>query len=45
LAINIQLEKNKLVQERQGIEGNGRLSSRCPWAVKLVLLLSSYLCG
>jgi len=29
--INIQLEKkHKLVQGRQGIEGTGRLSSRCP---------------
>jgi len=40
--INIQLEKHKLVQGRQGIEGTGRLSSRCPSPVKLVLLLSSF---
>jgi len=30
------------VQGRQGVEGTGRLSSRCPSAVKLVLLLSSF---
>jgi len=30
------------VQGRQGIEGTGRLSSRCPSAVKLALLLSSF---
>jgi len=30
------------VQGRQGIEGTGRLSSRCPSAVKQVLLLSSF---
>jgi len=30
------------VQGRQGIEGTGRLSSRCPSAVELVLLLSSF---
>jgi len=30
------------VQGRQGIEGTGRLSSRCPSAVKLVLLLSGF---
>jgi len=29
-------KKRKLVQGRQGIEGTGRLSSRCPSAVKLV---------
>jgi len=30
------------VQGRQGIEGTGRLWSRCPSAVKLVLLFSSF---
>jgi len=30
------------VQGRQGIEGTNRLSSRCPSAVKLVLLLSTF---
>jgi len=39
---NIQLKKHKLVQGRQGIEGTGRLSSRCPSTVKLALLLSSF---
>jgi len=43
LAINnLQQEKHKLVQERQGIEGIGRLSSRCLLAVELALLLSSF---
>jgi len=37
--INIQQEKHKLVQGRQGIEGTGRLSSRCPSIVKSTLLL------
>ena len=42
--INIQLEKkHNSVQRRQGIEGTGRLSSRCPSAVKLALLLSSFM--
>jgi len=40
--INIQLEKNKVVQRRQGIEGTRKLSCRCPSAVKLVLLVSSF---
>jgi len=35
-------KKHNLVQGRQGIEGTGRLSSRCPSAVELVLLLSSF---
>jgi len=30
------------VQGRQGIEGTGRSSSRCPSAVELALLLSSF---
>ena len=46
LAINnIQLEKNKLVQGRQGIEGTRRLSSRCPSAVKLALFCPVSTCG
>ena len=40
--INIQQEKHKLVQGRQGIEGTGSLSSRCPSTVELALLLSSF---
>jgi len=40
--INIQQEKHKFVQRRQGIEGARRLSSRCPSTVKLALLLSSF---
>ena len=43
--INIQLEKNKLVQGRQGIEGTRRLSSRCPLAVKLALFCPVSTCG
>jgi len=37
--IDIQLEKkHKSMQGLQGIEGTGRLSSRCPSAVELALL-------
>jgi len=39
---NIQQEKHKLVQGDQGVEGTGRLSSRCPSTVALALLLSSF---
>jgi len=40
--INIQQEKYKSVQGRQGVEGTGRLSRRCSLAVDLALLLSSF---
>jgi len=40
--MNIQHEKHKLLQERQDIEGTGRLSSRFPFAVELALLVSSF---
>jgi len=44
--MNIQQEKHKLVQGRQGIEGTGRLSSQCHWepstSPKSIFLLLSF---